>query len=333
MSPKDNVEYITVGGTKIKCEISELEILGLQYYLENPRVNSVLSQYSKEKVDQQVIEEELWKLDSTKDLFRDIKQHGGLIEEVIVRGKEVLEGNSRLCAYRQLYKKAATDEKACWRYIRAKVIPDETTQEQIFVILGILHIKGKAEWRTYEKAAYLYKMNVVFGRNVSDISSMIGISDAEIKNMIQSYETMNHGNVTELEKFSFFVEFFKNRELAKIKEEDPTVVVRFVEWVKRDRIPRAESVRDLPLILKDKKARKLFVNQDEDFEYCLNIASTRHPDRVDTFYRNLKKATRTIAEAPIPKIKEDIENNANKKDIVRKLIRETKSFGRNLGLD
>jgi len=326
--------FITIGGRKIECEIDQINIFKLQYYPENPRVNSILSQYPQEDITQDFIEKQLWKLDSTKDLFLDIRRNQGLIEEIIVKDREVIEGNSRLCAYRKLYERAQTDdERKLWQYIRAKILPSDITPEEVFTILGVFHIKGKADWRTYEKAAYLFKMVKVFGKKEKNISEMIGISVSDIKNMIASYETMNRGNVTDLNKFSFFIEYNKNRELAKIRDEDPTFTDKFINLVKEEKIPRAEKVRDLSTILKDKKARKYFFDEDEDFEYSLEIAQKRHPERVDTFYKTLKKTTEIIRNAPVQKIKEDIENNTNKKDIVRRLVREVKKFYRNIELD
>ena len=321
--------YITISGRKIISEIKHLDIFQLNFYPENPRVNSILSQYPQEEITQEFIEKKLWRLDSTKDLYQDIKRNRGLIEEIIVKGNEVLEGNSRLCAYRYLYNNATTDEeKRQWRYIRAKILPSDITPEQIFTILGIFHIKGKADWRTYEKAAYLCKMVKIFGKSPKDLSEMIGIRVGDIKNMIVSYETMNRGNVTDLDKFSFFVEFYKNRELVKIIETDPTIIDKFIEWVKKGRIPRAEKVRNLPILLKDKTASKYFVEEDEDFDYCVEIASKRHPERVDRFYRTLKKTTEIIREAPVQRIREEIENNPKKKYIVEKLAREVNKFCR-----
>ena len=172
-----------------------------------------------------------------------------------------------------------------------------------------------------------------FGKSIKDVADMIGIKATDIENMILSYETMNRGNIADLDRFSFFVEYFKNRELKKQRDEDTTFTDKFISWVKEERIPRAERVRDLPNILKDKKARREFVEDGEDFDYCVEVASKRHPERADSFYRNLKKTTGVLRNAPAQRIKEDIENNKSKKDIVRRLAREVKRFCRNLNLD
>ncbi len=74
---------------------------------------------------QKDIEKEMWGVDSTKKLFRDIKRNEGLLEEIIVKDNLVIEGNTRLCAYRKLYADANRNNDSegmgKWRKIRAKI--------------------------------------------------------------------------------------------------------------------------------------------------------------------------------------------------------------------
>src|SRR5439155_26070635 len=155
---------ITVGDQVIPTEIRVLPTLQLRYYRDNPRIFSILKELGA-SVTQDEIERKLWEQDHTKDLYRDIQRNGGLLEEVIVRNNEVLEGNSRLCAFRHLLKNATErdDEAAIhkWSEIRAKVLPDSTTEKEVFAILGMLHIRGKAEWRPYEQASYLFRQQTM----------------------------------------------------------------------------------------------------------------------------------------------------------------------------
>ncbi len=124
MSTKDDkTTTITVGDHILSVQVKELPVDSLRYYSSNPRIFSILKHLG-DKVSQEQIESELWKLNSTKDLFQDIGRNKGLIEEILVRGVEVLEGNSRLCVYRHLLKKAKEkddrDAIARWSRIRAR---------------------------------------------------------------------------------------------------------------------------------------------------------------------------------------------------------------------
>lgn len=70
---------------------------------DNPRVYSVVRANGKQPT-QEEIQQQLSDLEHVKELREDIKRNGGLIEPLIVRGGslDVLEGNSRLAAYRKL---------------------------------------------------------------------------------------------------------------------------------------------------------------------------------------------------------------------------------------
>jgi len=131
MEKKSNI--IVVGGKSITTEIKELDIFELKYWRENPRIDSIIKQkFPKREAVDADIEKELWALESVKDLYQDIKRNKGLIDEIFVQGDVVLEGNSRLCAYRHLYNAAMTDnERERWIRIRSRIVPDDIADEVI----------------------------------------------------------------------------------------------------------------------------------------------------------------------------------------------------------
>ena len=169
---------ITVIGQKIQTRIVEIDIFKLKYWKENPRVNAIIKQkYKSNDISDEEIEKELWEKESVKELYKEIERHGGLIDEILVKDNTVLEGNSRLCAYRHLYlnadKRKNENELLKWSLIRARIIPDDTSDQVVFSILGTWHIKGKAQWDTYEKAAYLKRMHTDYGSSYEDIAASI----------------------------------------------------------------------------------------------------------------------------------------------------------------
>lgn len=321
---------IVVDGKEIKTRIEEVDIFKLRYWRDNPRVNSIVKQKYGSEISDKDIEEELWHLDSVKELFQDIRQNKGLIDEIFVRGDLVLEGNSRLCAYRHLYKKAKDEnEKSQWSWIRSRVIPDDTSDEIIYAILGTWHIKGKAEWKTFEKAAYIYRLKNEYGRTLNEISAMTRIKTiANIKNMIESYKIMINkkmDSATEQSKFSAVYEIVKNRKMKEIKEKEPELFEKSIEAVKNNRFERAEEVRELPKIIKDKKAKKAFFDEREDFQDALDIAKARHPEHSDTFYKQLIKTTKILKDATVERI-EEIKQDGSKKYIIEKLKKAVNDF-------
>ena len=330
---------ITVGDMTIETVIRSISIDDLHYYADNPRIFSIIKQLG-EHVTQEEIERKLWDQDSTKDLFQDLKRNGGLLEEIIVRDKKVLEGNSRLCAYRYLRKQAieAKDQEAInrWSSIRAKIIPDTIADETVFGILGILHIRGKAKWQPYEQASYLFRQQTAFNKKPRDLANQIGVNPNEVENMIEAYKLMEFHKITDPSRFSYFAEFAKSRKLPDIKEYLPTGVVLedlFSEWVKDDKIPRAEAVRDLPTILKDSSARKKFLDGQSSFEEALEIAKDRHPEAISSFYNKLKKASDAMSNAEESRIRDEISQDPQKRFIVTELYKTARKFAHAVGID
>ena len=140
---------ITVLGRDITYEIKDVDIESLEYDPENPRINRIISRIPPNKVTQEFIEMELLKLDSTKDLIKDLEANKGVVDEVYILKNKVIEGNRRLCAYRRLCRKYEKDpnNKKRWQTIKARILQNDVTDEEISYILVTFHIKGKTPCR------------------------------------------------------------------------------------------------------------------------------------------------------------------------------------------
>lgn len=330
---------ITVGDMSIPVTVREIPITDLRYYESNPRIFRILKQFAT-RVSQDVIERELWRLDSTKDLFREIQKNAGLVEEILIRNEEVLEGNSRLCAYRHLLRKAKErgdrDGISRWSKIRAKILPADLSEEAVFAILGILHIRGKARWLPYEQASYLYRQSIDFNQTYRDLAEHIGVSEREVKSHVEAYKMMEEYKIKDTNKFSYFLEYVKSSKLKQAAECLPPgheLSDLFVDWVENEEIPKGENVRDLPLILKDKKARKKFLAKEASFDDALEVAKDRHPETTSSLYRKLKRATEALENAEEMRVKEEIQKDRDKKYIVKNLWKTVNKFCKALGLE
>ena len=315
---------IVVDGSRISTEVKEMDIHDLRYWRENPRVDSIIKQRFPGGATDDQIEQALWELESVKELFQDIKKNGGLIDEILVKGDLVLEGNSRLCAYRHLYEKATTDdERMQWMGIRARMIPDSTSSEAIFSILGTWHIKGKAEWKTFEKAAYISRIHRDYGKTTKEIAALLKRSEVEVKNMIETYDRMQKHGITETQdqrKFSAVYEVVKNREMKKLHEDKPALYDACIDAIRDGRFNRAEDVRDLPRIVKDKKACRALLDERLPINEAADIAKARHPEHADTFFRTIKKATAVLEDCSAKRIQE-IKDEGSKAYELKRLYR------------
>jgi disulfide oxidoreductase YuzD len=331
---------ISVLGRKIPTKIEDIDIFQLKYWSQNPRVNSsIKKKYGNKSVTDAEIELLLKDEEHVKELLQDIKFHGGLIDEIVVKDNVVLEGNSRLCAYRLLYEKAEKanddDDMLRWSYIKSKILPSDISDEEIFTILGTWHIKGKKQWDTFEKAAYLKKMSSELRYSSEKIGELISETKSFVENAIEAHDLMVKNDVYDLAKYSYFLEFVKNRGIGQEVEKDKAIRDKIISAIKNDQFHRAEEIRDVPKVLKDKVAKKLFFDKQSSFSEALETAIDRHPEMDDSLYNSFKKITQRISNMQvnkIEKIKEEIKNDTNKKDIVRRFNKEVKKFCKQIGL-
>jgi hypothetical protein len=343
-------ETITILGREITYEIRDVDVRSLEYDPGNPRINSIVSRMPTNKITQELIGEELLKLGSTKDLIKDLEANKGIVDEIYVLGNKVIEGNRRLCAYRRLWKKYEKDHdnEKRWRFIKARILQDDVTDDEISYILITFHIKGKTPWDAYEKAAYIHRMIKKLDKKPDEISKHLGLQKKTIESMLNAYETMskkylwnsnkkslNGSTKEEVKKFSYFDAFYRQAELVKRAKETPAFLDEFVEWVREDRLKKAQNVRDLPKILDNKKACKAFYENGhyEAFDEAMHTLYEHKPEKVDRFYKKIREFRDLIRESEPFKIKDELETNKNKKAEIIQCYKDLKKFCKEVGIE
>src|SRR5438094_512565 len=120
---------IRLKGKDIPTETSEIEQKKLRFYVDNPRIYSLVRSDGRTP-DQDDICKQLQGLDHVRELIHDINSNGGLIDPLIVRDGDlvVLEGNSRLAAYRHL----AAKDPLKWNKVRCTVLPADIDEKLVF---------------------------------------------------------------------------------------------------------------------------------------------------------------------------------------------------------
>lgn len=237
------------------CELKQSELL---FYVDNPRVYSSLRNFTDTIPTQEEIERHMCSLEHVKQLRLSIKENGGLIDPIIVRGGDivVLEGNSRLAAYRLLCR----TDPIRWGKIKCSVLPADIDDAAIFTLLGQYHIVGRKDWSPYEQAGYLYRRRKDTKIPVSDIARELGIVESLAKNYIRVFEYMIEVNDLAQDRWSYYEEFLKNRSIQKAIEAKPEVETFVIEQIKSEKLSTAADVRKIGKIasVKTKKAKKLF---------------------------------------------------------------------------
>jgi len=313
-------QSMSVLGREVFYDSVTLDISTLEYYVENPRINYIISTHEG-PVSQELIETKLLALDSTKDLIRDIESNHGLLEEVLVVGNQVVEGNTRLAAYRRLSQRFPNDD--AWLNIPAKVL-DGVSDEELFFILGTFHIKGKNEWGAYEKAAYIHRMVRNLNKTPQEVARQLGHQAGTVEAILLAYEAMStvflprlnpesddFETQDALRKYSYFEAFFRTKDLAERAQVTPEFVSTFSDWVAEGVFPRAADVRELPKILSHKRSLDVFLETVEDdpgaaFQEATLKLNEAKPEKVDPFYKRVREFRDMIRETPPQEVREEI---------------------------
>ena len=285
-------ELMTIGKEKYKVKKCELEQSKLKFFPENPRVYSVLN-IGNEKRSQEQIEEIMCKDDRIKQLKESIKSNGGLIEPIFVRDGDmvVLEGNSRLAAYRLLFKQ----DPIKWARIKAVLLPADIPDSAVFTLLGQFHIIGRKDWNPYEQAGYLYRTINDSNKSVELLATELGITTSYIRKLIDVYEYMIQQDDNHPNKWSYYEEMLKNRGIRKAFDEVPGLEEKIVNDIKNDNIRMAIDIRKLGDVSKvnDKLSRKILkdiaMGEEDIYTGYDIVASSGKMDNNYQFITNFRK--------------------------------------------
>ncbi|MBD5272724.1 MAG: hypothetical protein HDS42_05600 [Bacteroides sp.] len=237
-----------IDGKDIVAEEKDISQNKLLFYPENPRIKSIIDSEFGENPTQQEIEGKMKSLDSVKELRRSIIANDGLIEPIIVKNNIVIEGNSLLAAYRLL----CTTDPIKWGKIRAAVLPDDITEEQIFSLLGTIHIVGKTPWNPFEQAGYLKRRVTTSRKPIEAIAEELGLKRSSAKAYISTFDLMVENDDMDPSKWSYYFELNKNSNILKANKSYPQydIVENIIERIKNNEFADAREIRKVGNIMK-----------------------------------------------------------------------------------
>jgi hypothetical protein len=267
-------DTITLRKQEIKVKTGYLPHAGLLFFAENPRIYSIVWKDTDAAPTQEEIFDALSKTEHVREtLIPSIKSNGGLIEPVMVRKNVVLEGNSRLAAYRVLAQK----DPSTWERIRVRILPDSVTDSEVFSLLGEFHIVGKKDWAPFEQAGYLFRRFKTHGVDEMQLHAEVGLTPAKIRHLIRVYGFMHDVDDRNPDRWSYYDELLKGRKFNQTRELYPHFDKKITEMIQNEEIERAVDVRDgLPKIVKvGGNTLKKFMNGTLSFHDALQDAHQR----------------------------------------------------------
>lgn len=260
---------IAIMGQDIPARHEQISIDQLHFLPDNPRVYAAIREMpdfadltSDEK--QVRIYQRLLQEPSVKNLIPEIKRDGGLQDPIIVRHdtRQVIEGNSRLAAYRKL--KDDTDDDQ-WTYIRCLVVSTLTDDQQTR-LLGQAHLHGRTEWSPYAKSLFCFRWVVEQQEDISTLADLSGFSQAEIRKNVKIIELMQENDDNTLSHFSYYNVLVRNRVISSEIEANKPLRDTLLSQIKTEAFTAQEMRECLPTIIAKPRILRKYEKEDVTLE-------------------------------------------------------------------
>jgi hypothetical protein len=300
-----NSQTIRLGNRDFELERAKVPLGFLRLDPQNQRLSYMIGRSGAPATDS-TLHAMLWEFDPVKDLYNSIYQNGGLINDPIVRRDGlVVEGNCRTVCLRELNKRYPDDPR--WKEVYVQKLPESVNDEQLTMLIGELHIAGKIEWRAFEQAEYVWKMNALYGKTYDFLASHLRWSRSKVMQKIAAYEETKtymeeSADPDGINRFSHFEEFMKRKELREKRDTDPKFMRTFRHWVKEGRFLDAKDVRSLPEILETDKALEAFENGG--VRAANTVLHQKNPSLVSNFWATMDRAVAELRSVPLLEIED-----------------------------
>ena len=319
----------SIMGEEHEFKESKVDILKLKYYPDNPRVHHIISKL--EKPTQEQIEKTMWDGDATKDLFWDIKQNGLQDPILISEDYYVMEGNTRLCAFRYLFQQAKknADKEGIekWRYIQCEMYPPGLDKLGMHYMLGTWHIKRKKEWDSFEKASYIKRLMNEFDKTEDDICDELKIKKADINKMLWVHNVMVEDDVSNIKQYSHVEQIYQKPKLRHIIEKQPKKRKQIINIVKSGNIGRAENIRKLPKIMDTLGDGLYLLETGMDFDKVYSKALEENPDD-NPIFKDMSKISAKIKKLNIVDFIEELKEDREKINIIKSFIHDVSNLNK-----
>jgi len=254
----------------------DVPITDLEYDVENPRIKKWLEfegEITAERISLALgVGSPSEESDSSGTTFSSLKESirasGRIIHPIIVNKTDgkmtVIEGNTRLAIYREFDEGGVAGD---WASIPS-IVYENLAQAEIDAIRLQSHLVGPRQWDPYSKAKYLNHLYNSEHLTVDRIVEYCGGRRSENLTAINAYHDMEKyyravipdDGSFDATRFSGFVEL--QRPIVKEAILDAGYDIHdFARWIHEHKIENLQLVRQLPKILKDERARDVFIER------------------------------------------------------------------------
>lgn len=315
---------VYVEGTAVSVTPKDLPLADVVLDPDNPRIQHAAKQKKglTANLTQQQLRDLILDQPGVSDLFKTVRDNGGLIERIYVRPDgRVIEGNCRAASYMRLHEAKPSDER--WQTIPVFVVP-AITDRQVAILQGHFHVSGKNKWRAYEKAGHVHYMHSTLKMTNKEIAQSLGLQVRVVERLLQAYKTMAEKVLPKMKggglgKWSHVEEFYKNKELEDYRQ-NKAQVDEFVGLVVSGKIKKGEDVRMLPKILASPQAKRAL--EAKGVEAAVTVLGKQDPTTDSTVFRKLKEVTELLqgmGTSDLTRLKEERKPKQIVKDLAKAL--------------
>jgi hypothetical protein len=257
----------------IPVTFENVVVAEVQLDRDNPRIRRFLEMYPNPTAEQIYLAlgaggEPAGEGGSSFDKLKNsILSSRGIVQPIIVNrvdGRLIcIEGNTRVAIYRSFIDEGVAGD---WTTIPA-MVHTGLSEDRVDAIRLQVHLVGPRAWDPYSKAKYLHYLRTQELQPFERIIDFCGGGKREVQESIQAYSDMERyyrplvdEGKYDLTRFSGFVELQK----PKVKEAVHAHgygVADFAQWIHDRKIDPLSTVRQLPAVLADPKAKQIFLKQ------------------------------------------------------------------------
>jgi hypothetical protein len=291
--------HISIEGEAIVVERRDFRIDEIVLDPDNPRIQHAVRQKRNggPPLSQGDLRDLILEQPGVSDLFKTIRDNGGLIEPIHIRPDgRIIEGNCRAASTMRLHGTNKADAR--WSSIPVYLVP-KITDRQVAVLQGQFHVAGKNKWRAYEKAGHLHTMHTDLKMSVAAIARALGLQERVVTRLLAAYKTMREKVLPQiksgrgLDRWSHVEEFYKNKDLEEYRKTESNID-EFVSLVVDRTVKHGAQVRDLPKILKHAGATKAL--KKKGFKAAVAVVGKADPTADSVAFRKIKELTELLRE-------------------------------------
>jgi len=203
------------------------------------------------------------------------------------------------------------------------VFDEELSEDDLAVLLADMHVTGKIRWDAYEQAKHVSTLYNVHGKTYDWLATHLRMSKSKITQQLKAYQWTSeylseNGDPRNIERFAFFSELARKKDLAARYADDLAFKQQFKRWLTEGKLNDSKQVRQLPTVLENDQAAKVL---DEDgWTPAASVLIREDPALGSDLYDAVKRATEKLSKAPLDEI-HDLGQNKQKLLMLRGLHR------------